>query len=152
MSFADFSDAVTLSMLDTSHPLATYSKHAFTLDAGTWPSLEHYVQAMQFEDALLRAEIGNAPHPALARQLARRRRRLQRKDWALVRVRYMTRGAYIKACTHAEVATALLATANRPIIETSQYDYFWGCGRDTRGHNHYGRVLMQVRSKLQANA
>ena len=28
------------------------------------------------------------------------------------------------------------------------YDYYWGVGRDGRGHNVFGKVLMAVRDKL----
>jgi len=43
---------------------------------------------------------------------------------------------------------ALLDTQEEQLVENSQYDYFWGCGRDRRGDNHYGKVLMGIRSKL----
>ena len=61
----------------------------------------------------------------------------------------MTRGVYRKCRTSDDAATALLGTGERRIIETSQYDYYWGCGRDTRGLNTYGKVLMQVRERLR---
>ena len=64
----------------------------------------------------------------------------------------MTRGTYIKCRTHPEVAAALLATGDLLIIETSQYDYYWGCGRDLRGDNVYGKVLMNVRTQLRKEA
>jgi predicted NAD-dependent protein-ADP-ribosyltransferase YbiA (DUF1768 family) len=35
------------------------------------------------------------------------------------------------------------------LVESSNYDYFWGCGRDRRGENMYGKVLMNVREKLR---
>jgi predicted NAD-dependent protein-ADP-ribosyltransferase YbiA (DUF1768 family) len=28
------------------------------------------------------------------------------------------------------------------------YDYYWGVGRDGRGYNVFGKVLMAVRDKL----
>ena len=61
----------------------------------------------------------------------------------------MTRAVYIKCRTHEEVAAALLATGDQQIVESSQYDYYWGCGRDGRGHNAFGKVLMAVRDKLK---
>ena len=36
------------------------------------------------------------------------------------------------------------------IVESSLYDHYWGCGRDQRGHNYYGKMLMDVRDKLRA--
>ena len=62
----------------------------------------------------------------------------------------MTRGVYTKCRTHPEVAERLLSTGARKLVENNNYDYFWGCGRDRRGHNYYGKVLMDVRSKLLA--
>ena len=35
-------------------------------------------------------------------------------------------------------------------METSQYGYYWdywGCARDTRGRNVYGRVLIHIRQR-----
>ena len=47
------------------------------------------------------------------------------------------------------IAEALLATGDTHLIENNNYDYFWGCGRDRRGENMYGKVLMNVREKLR---
>ena len=49
-------------------------------------------------------------------------------------------------------ADALLATGEEDILEVSLYDYFWGVGRDLRGQNQYGKVLMAVRRKLLSHA
>ncbi|MDE0660002.1 MAG: NADAR family protein [Gammaproteobacteria bacterium] len=142
-------NAVLVSRVDPTNTLASYSKHGFHLDDADWPSVEHYYQAMKFEDVVLREQVRNAPHPAHAAKLARKRRRRIRKGWDEVKEVYMTRGTYAKCRTHQEVADALVATADKTIIETSQYDYYWGCGRDTRGRNVYGRVLTNVRKRLR---
>lgn len=142
-------DAVHLSRTDVNHPLASHSKHGFELDGALWPSAEHYYQAMKFEDPALREAIRAAPHPLEAQALARRHKRKMRTDWKAIRQTVMTRAVYIKCRTHPEVAAGLLATGERRIIETSQYDYYWGCGRDGRGGNTYGKVLMAVRARLR---
>lgn len=146
---SDDTDNVTLSRLDPEHPLSAYSKHGFELDGAEWPSVEHYFQAMQYEEADYREMIRSAAHPADATKLGKSKRHGRRKDWDKVKETYMTRAIYIKCRTHPEVAEALLATGDAPIIETSQYDYYWGCGRDLRGDNVYGKVLMNVRERLQ---
>ncbi len=130
-------------------PLAAYSKHGFDLDDDHWPSVEHYYQAMKFEDPDLRAQIRDASNPDAAVKLAKKNKRRIRADWKNVRVTMMTRGVYIKCRSHPEVAQALLDTDAEKILETSQYDYYWGCGRDGRGENAYGQVLMNVRERLQ---
>ncbi len=143
---------LTLSRLDPSHPLAAYSRHAFELDDAEWSSVEHYYQAMKFEDADYREQIRTAAHPADATKLGKSKKHGRRKDWDKVKETYMTRGTYIKCRTHPEVAQALLDTGDIPIIETSAYDYYWGCGRDLRGQNVYGKVLMNVREQLRKQA
>jgi ribA/ribD-fused uncharacterized protein len=146
---SDTSMQYRLSRLDPNHPLATYSRHAIELDGAEWPSVEHYYQAMKFEDEDYREQIRTAPHPTDCTKLGKSKRHGRRNDWDKVKETYMTRGTYIKCRAHPEVADALLATGELKIIETSQYDYYWGCGRDSRGHNTYGKVLMGVREQLR---
>ena len=45
----------------------------------------------------------------------------------------MTRAVYIRARSYPELAQELLNTGEQTLVENSQYDYFWGCGRDRRG-------------------
>jgi ribA/ribD-fused uncharacterized protein len=104
---------------------------------------------MKFEAGEIREAIRSADHPVKAQKLAAANKKRIRKDWQQVREVVMTRAIYIKCRTHETVAEALLATGDQTIIENSQYDYFWGCGRDGRGHNAYGKVLMAVRDKLR---
>ncbi|MDF1763901.1 MAG: NADAR family protein [Oleibacter sp.] len=140
---------LTLTRNDSNHLLASYSKHAFVLDDFEWPSVEHYYQAMKFDDPAYREQIRQASHPADAAKLGKSRKYQKRKDWKKVSVTLMTRGTYIKCRTHPEVAQMLLGSGDTEIKEISQYDYFWGSGRDLRGNNEYGKLLMRVRDKLR---
>ena len=140
---------IYLARSDPSEPLSSYSRYGFELEGQFWPSVEHYFQAMKFEDADAREKVRLAKHPANARSLGRSRFKKLSKDWSKVRRVIMTRAVYVKCRTHPEVAERLLSTGESRIFENSQYDYFWGCGRDRRGHNTYGQVLMDVRNKLR---
>jgi ribA/ribD-fused uncharacterized protein len=142
-------ETVYVSRSDATDLLAAWSKHGFELDGIDWPSVEHYYQGMKFADPVLREAIRSAPHPKEARKIARKNRRRVVRDWKSVRKVHMTRAVYLKCRTHPEVAEALLATGTAKIVETSQYDYYWGCGRDGRGENSYGKVLAEVRGKLR---
>ena len=142
-------DWVFVSRSNADDSLAAFSEHGFDLDGAHWPSVEHYYQATKFEDEARREEIRLAPHPRECAALAKRHRKRMRKDWKRLKRTVMTRGVYLKVRTHPDAARALLATGERRIVETSQYDYFWGCGRDGRGDNVYGEVLMEVRAKLR---
>jgi len=140
----------TLTRDDVNHPLASYSRHPFELDGAEWPSVEHYYQAMKFDDPEYREQIRQAAHPEQAARLGKSRKHKRRKDWKKTSTVVMTRGTYIKCRTHDEVAQALLDTGQLRIAELSMYDYFWGSGRDMRGKNNFGKVLMGVRDKLRS--
>lgn len=141
---------VYISMTDQENPLSAAFPRPFFLDDAEWPTPEHYVLAMQFEDPTLRAEIRSALDPQQARKLTKRHKRNIRSDWESVRRVYMTRAIYTRCLSHPASARALLETGDKRIIESSLYDYYWGCGRDGRGLNTYGEMLMDVREKLRA--
>lgn len=145
----DQQTVVHVSMSDSTDPLASFSRHSVSLDGAEWPSVEHYFQGMKFLAPELRALLLGAAHPADARKLAKQHRRRIRTDWKQIEETVMTRGVYVKCRTHEDAAAALLATGDNRILETSQYDYHWGCGRDGRGNNAYGKILMAVRDKLR---
>ena len=137
-----------VSRQDVNNPLSSYSKFGFQLDDAEWLSAEHYYQAMKFEDDAIRDEIRQATHPKDAAKLAKKYKKQIRKDWAKIKETVMTRGTYIKCRTHKEVSSVLLKTGDKKIVENSQFDYYWGCGRDGRGDNIYGNILMDIRDKL----
>ncbi|MET0008122.1 MAG: NADAR family protein [Candidatus Thiodiazotropha sp. 6PLUC9] len=149
MIFSEAKQPYYLSRADVNHPLASFSKLGFELDGAVWPSVEHYYQGMKFEQAEQREAIRSADHPNQAQKIAAAHKRQIRKDWKQVREVMMTRAIYTKCKTHQEVAVKLLETGERKITETSQYDYYWGCGRDGLGHNTFGKVLMAVREKIR---
>lgn len=143
-------DATTiyLSRTDSSEPLSSYSQHGFELEGLFWPTLEHYYQAMKFLELDYQQEIRLSETPAMASKLGHARRPKRQKDWKKNRVVMMIRGMYIKCRTFDDIGQQLLYTGTNTIMENSQYDYYWGCGRDRLGHNNYGKVLMNVRARL----
>lgn len=136
---------------DPDETLGSFSANAFKLDDREWPTIEHYFQAMKFSgtDEPYLDKICQASSPKEARKLGRKNRKHLRKDWSKVKRVVMTRAVYTSCKTHAGLSEALLATGEQKLVENSQYDYYWGCGRDRRGENVYGQVLMDVRRKLR---
>ncbi len=135
---------------DVNEDFGTCSRHGFELEGREWPSVEHYYQAMKFESEAVQEKIRGAEHPRKARRLGGSRLRKRRKDWKKFKRVYMTRALYTKCKTYPPIARKLLDTGQRTLVENSQYDYFWGCGRDRRGNNYYGKILMNVREKLRS--
>jgi ribA/ribD-fused uncharacterized protein len=144
--------AIYFARSNINEDFGTFAKHPFFLEELEWPSVEHYFQAMKFEDKAYQESIRCADHPKKARKLGRTRFRRIRKDWRSVKVVYMTRAVYTLCRTYPDIAAKLVATGSNKMVESSQYDYFWGCGRDRRGDNHYGKVLMSVRDRLVEEA
>lgn len=141
-------EVLYISRVDSDNPLSSYSPNAFELDDHCWPTVEHYYQGMKFSDPILREQIVQADDAKQAKKLAQKYKKSIRKDWKSIRVTIMTRGLYIMFKTHSKASNKLLSTGSTKIIENSQYDYYWGCGRDLRGNNTYGLILMDIRNKL----
>ena len=143
------SNTIYLSRFDENEPLSTYSNHGFDLEGQYWPTVEHYYQAMKFAMPEYREQIRNAETPAIATELGHDRKQKRQKDWKKNRMLMMIRAIYTKCHTYSHIAEKLLSTGNDMIMENSQYDYFWGCGRDRLGRNTYGKVLINVRNKIR---
>jgi ribA/ribD-fused uncharacterized protein len=151
MLFPDLDEeTIFLCRSDLNELLGTFSPHVFELEGLAWPSVEHYYQAMKFQetDPEYFEKIRQASTAKAARKLGRSRFKKIRKDWREVRRVVMTRAVYTKCRSHNEVSEQLLSSNERKILENSQYDYYWGCGRDRLADNVYGHVLMDVRAKL----
>lgn len=129
--------------------LGTAIPRQFLLDGHTWPTAEHYYQGTKYPGRARAEDIRAAPTADQARKLGRGWLKRPRKDWEKLRVVVMTRAIYTQCHTWPDFAKALLDTGETPIVEISLYDYFWGTGRDHRGTNQYGKVLMDVRQKLR---
>lgn len=145
-------ESLYLSMSDATELLSRVSDHSITLDDKEWPSVEHYVQAMKFQDESYQEKIRTADSVTQAQKLGKTWFKKKRVDLDQVRTTLMTRALYIKCRSYPDVAQRLQDTASIKLVENSQFDYYWGCGRDHRGDNHYGKILMNVREKLNSLA
>lgn len=141
-------NALYFSMDDPEELMSRNSDHSFKLDEQQWASVEHYYQAMKFVNPAYQSKIKNSNSAEQAKKLGQNWFKKKRSDYKEVRTTLMTRAVYTKAKTHPEIAKKLIKTGELELVENSQFDYFWGCGRDHRGDNFYGKILMNVRNKL----
>jgi ribA/ribD-fused uncharacterized protein len=87
--------------------------------------------------------------PWAAMRLERKHRDKRRKDWQEVKVEIMTEIIAAKVAQHDDVRECLLKTGNKEIIENSPWDSFWGIGKEGKGQNTSGKILMRVREELR---
>lgn len=113
-----------------------------------WPTVEHYFQAQKFSDAAFRERIRRAASPKDAREFGRSRAYPIRQDWDNVREQVML-FALRQKFSKGHVLQVLLSTGERPLIEASPLDYFWGAGQDGTGLNRLGLLLEQVRAEAR---
>lgn len=143
-------DVLYFSMNDINEPMSRNSADAFLLDNRTWLTVEHYYQAMKFDTSEYQQKILAAVDSDTARKLGNAKFKRKRADFKKIRNTLMTRAIYTQAKTHSEIKHRILETGDRKLVENSQFDYYWGCGRDHRGDNNYGKILMGVRDKLNS--
>ena len=142
--------AFQFSRFDLSNPLSTCSAHPILLDDENWLTCEHYVQAKTLRSAQHAQKVASLPSGEKAYAFGKAWYRANIADYKTTAPIMMKRALYTKVQMYEEVREALFATEDRLIVETSQYDYFWGIGRDQRGLNHIGKAWMDIRDKLRA--
>ena len=94
--------------------------------------------------------------PMTAKMRSKPYRRVSRHDWDFVRVKIMRWCLRVKLAQNwREFSRLLLATGDRPIVEQSRKDDFWGAkvadDGTLVGMNVLGRLLMELREQLKGD-
>ena len=120
-------------------------------DGITYPTNEHFFQAMKTLDIDERKAIAAADTPGKAKRMGRNVK--LRPDWEKIKVDVMRLGLILKF-TDAELAEKLIATGDEELVEGNWWhDNTWGnchCTECSRkgGRNLLGMLLMEVRKEL----
>lgn len=131
--------------------LSNFAPYGLEEDGVYWPTVEHYFQAQKFigpESAAYRERIRLTHSPKDAKTLGQSRTLPLRADWEQVKEGIMLH-ALRKKFAPPKLREILLSTKNRPLIENSPYDRYWGVGKDGSGRNRLGILLMQLRTEMQ---
>ena len=121
-------------------------------DGITYPTNEHFFQAMKTLDIDERKAIAAAETPGLAKRMGRNVK--LRPDWEKIKVDVMRLGLILKF-TDAELAQKLIATGDEELVEGNWWhDNTWGscyCPDciDKPGRNLLGKQLMKLRKEIQ---
>ena len=94
--------------------------------------------------------------PMTAKMRSKPYRRVSRHDWDFVRVKIMRWSLRVKLAQNwREFGRLLLSTGDRPIVEQSRKDDFWGAkvadDGTLVGMNVLGRLLMELREQLKGD-
>ena len=93
----------TINFYSVSDPYGEFSNFAafpIRLDGKTWPTTEHYFQAMKFLDEKHQSEIRKENSPMKAARMGRSRKRPLRKDWGSVKDAVMEKAVLAKFTQH----------------------------------------------------
>jgi hypothetical protein len=113
----------------------------------------HEVPEWRWEVASQLAELVKTARSAHAAfRIAQESKQFQRPDWGDVKVDEMRKVIRAKATQHEYVRRKLLATGDRELVENSWRDDFWGWGPNRNGQNMLGKLWMELRDELQADA
>ncbi|KAJ3043326.1 hypothetical protein HDV00_005329 [Rhizophlyctis rosea] len=120
------------------------------LDGQTWPTTEHYFQAMKFPTSPnIQELIRNAETPGEAARLGRKRSYPLRPDWEEVKDGVMKRCLIAKFEQYPELKKVLMGTGERKLVEHTRNDRYWADGGDGSGRNMLGILLMEIRGEMR---
>lgn len=115
------------STIDQFGDFCNFAKFGIEMDGKWYSTVEHYYQAMKFDDTSYQEKIRLAYSPKDAKAFAYDNRNL-RSDWDEVKDDIMYRAVLKNFQTHDSLKQRLLATGDEDIVENAPGDYYWGCG------------------------
>ncbi|MNY85795.1 Swarming motility protein YbiA [compost metagenome] len=131
--------------------LSNFGYSPFVLWDKQWPTVEHAFQAAKFyENPEHQSIIQAAKTPADAKRLGLSRKYPIYADWDQRRIEVMRECLFAKFTQNAQLKELLLSTGDEELVEDSPSDSFWGRGPGWKGRNMLGKLLVELRTKLQS--
>lgn len=130
--------------------------YAFEIGGRVFPTSEHLYIAYKFASKpKLIDELLSIDNPIDAKRWSYQHQRDWIPNWtAQVALDSMLQTLRWKFASHRVLREMLVYTGDKPIVEASSRDWFWGAGPPTnkvlRGENHLGKLLMKVREEQKS--
>ena len=124
--------------------LSNFALYEIKIGRKLWPTVEHYFQAQKFPTSQTRhaEKIRKASTPREAKKLGTSRKVPIKANWDDIRDEVMRSALYQKFSVHTDIRLKLIATGDEELVEDSPWDSYWGNGKDGRGRNRLGVLLM----------
>lgn len=131
--------------------LSNFYSASVELDGVDYRTVEHAFQAAKTLNASERGRIQRTRSPGAAKHIGRRV--TLRPEWEEVKIEVMRRLVYQKFYNYPVLARGLVATGDSLLVEGNTWnDRFWGECPVGIGHNHLGKILMEVRTELKGKS
>lgn len=133
------------------NPFGEFSNFALfpiTVDEKLWGTSEHYYQAHKYDTKDLQEYVRAAGSPEEAAKRGRQKDLPKRKNWKQVKDEIMYKALVAKYTQHENLKKLLLSTGSAPIIEHTKRDKYWGDAGDGSGLNKLGKMLVDIREKI----
>jgi ribA/ribD-fused uncharacterized protein len=122
-----------------------------------WKSVEHAYQYAKFKAEYndVAEWLMTAPRPsavAIVGHGFNAYRKYVRDDWETFKVKLMRELVMEKFEQVPILRAMLLKTGVAVLVEDSPFDSFWGAGKDGKGTNMLGKILMETRKALAASS
>ena len=125
--------------------LSNFYEHPISEGSLTFPTNEHYFQAMKTLDLTERIAIARAGTPGQSMRMGRSVK--LRSDWEDIKLSVMETALRLKFADP-ELAAMLKATGDEELVEGNWWnDTFWGVCNGV-GENNLGKLLMKIRAEL----
>lgn len=133
--------------------LSNFASYPITIDGINFRTTEQFFQWSKFleTETVHRERILNTDTPHVAKKLGKSRSAKIQPDWNEKRNYVMAVALYHKFTQHEDLALRLIATGDAELIEDAWWDSYWGNGRDGKGFNKLGKLLMELREFLKSD-
>ena len=124
----------------------------FKLQDRVWSSVEHYYHAQKFLNFAEQESVRLCNTAQEAIQKGTSVGRSYRQDWHRYRLGAMRDAIRAKFTQSEELKQKLLETGDNELVRDSTHDVYWGAGAENTGQNMIGKILMEIRDELRAQA
>ncbi|MDO8520725.1 MAG: NADAR family protein [bacterium] len=129
---------------------SNFSSFALEWKGKLWMTSEHAYHSEKFIDERLKEELQKtrSAHDAMKFAYANKDKYLS--NWDEIKLGVMKKILLAKVAQHPYVKKKLLESGDRPLIEDSWRDAYWGWGPNKDGENHLGKLWMEVRDEVRS--